>query len=61
MMLHGGYRGDEGKLVIATDRLFYRHQYVYEACKQQGIIFQIESVAPFPITLSNPGGFVVYN
>ena len=61
MMLHGKYGGEEGKLVIATDRLFYRHQYVYEACKQQGIIFQVESIAPLQITASNPGGFVVYN
>ena len=61
MMLHGEYGGDEWKLVIEPDRLFYQHQYVYEACKQQGIIFQIETVAPVRVQLSNPGGFVVYN
>ena len=61
MMLHREYGGEEGKLVIATDRLFYRHQYVYEACKQQGIIFQVESIAPLQVTASNQGGFVVYN
>ena len=61
MMLHGEYGGEEGKLVIAPDHLFYQHQYVYEACKQQGIIFQIESIAPIQITTSNLGGFVLYN
>ena len=61
MMLHGEYGGEEGKLVIAPDRLFYRHQYVYEACKQQGIIFQVESLVPIRVTASNPGGFVAYD
>ena len=60
-MLHGEYGGEEGKLVIAPDHLFYQHQYVYEACKQQGIIFQIETVAPVRVQSSNQGGFVVYN
>ena len=61
MMLHGEYGGEEGKLVIAPDRLFYQHHYVYEACKQQGITFQIETFAPVRVQASNPGGFVVYN
>ena len=61
MMLHGEYGGEEGRLVIEPDRLFYQHQYVYEACKQQGIIFQIETIAPVRVQSSNLGGFVVYN
>ena len=61
MMLHGEYGGEKGKLVIAPDRLFYQHQYVYEACKQQGIIFQIETFAPVHVQSSNLDGFVVYN
>ena len=61
MMLHGEYGGEEGKLVIEPDRVIYHHQYVYEACKQQGIIFQIETFAPFRILASDPGGFIVYN
>ena len=61
MMLHGEYGGEVGKLVIVLDRLFYQHQYVYEACKQQGIIFQIETVAPLRILPSDPGGFIVFN
>ena len=61
MMLHGEYGGEEGKLVIETDRVFYHQQYIYEACKQQGIVFQVESTAPIQTTASNPGGFVVYN
>ena len=61
MMLHGEYGGEEGKLVIEPDRLFYQHQYVYEAYKQQGIIFQIETVAPVRVQSSNLGRFVVYN
>ena len=61
MMLHGEYGGEEGKLVIAPDRLFYQHQYVYEACKQQGIIFQIGLFAPLRILASDPGGFIVFN
>ena len=60
MMLHGEYGGDEGKLVIETDRVIYKHQYVYEACKQQGISFQIESVAPFHTLETDPSGFTVY-
>ena len=59
MMLHGEY-GGEGKVAIATDRVVYKYQYVYEACKQQGIIFQIETVAPFHTLETNPSGFTVY-
>ena len=60
MMLHGEYGGEEGKVAIATDRVVYKYQYVYEACKQQGIIFQIETVAPFHTLETNPSGFTVY-
>ena len=60
MMLHGEYGGEEGKLAIATDRVYYKHQYVYEACKQQGIIFQIETFAPFHTLETDPSGFIVY-
>ena len=36
----------EGKLAFAMQRLVYRHDYIYDVCKQQGIIFQLESLAP---------------
>ena len=46
VMLHGEYGGKEGKLVFAMQRLVYGHDYLYDACKQQGIIFQLESLTP---------------
>ena len=47
MMLHGEYGGEEGKLAFAMQRLVYnRHDYIYDVCKQQGIIFQLESLTP---------------
>ena len=45
-MLHGEYGGEEGKLVLANQRVMYGHDYIYDACKQQGIIFQLESLTP---------------
>ena len=61
MMLHGEYGGDEGALALENDRLFYQRQYVYEACKQQGITFQIETLAPFRTLEAEPSGLIVYN
>ena len=46
MMLHGGYGGEEGKLVSTDEYLVYGHDYVFGACKQQGLTFQVESLAP---------------
>ena len=60
-MLHGEYGGDEGKLAFADDRVFYQHQYIYEACKEQGITFQVETFAPFRTLEVEPSGFIVYN
>ena len=60
MMLHGEYGGEEGALALANDNLYYNHQYVYEACKQQGIIFQVETLAPTPTMQAEPSGFIVY-
>ena len=61
MMLHGEYGGDEGKLAFADDRVFYQHHYIYEACKQQGITFQVETFAPFRTLEAEPSGLIVYN
>ena len=47
MMLHGEYGGEEGKLVSTDENLLYAHNYVHGACKQQGLIFDFESLAPF--------------
>ena len=61
MMLYGEYGGVEGALALGNDRLFYNRQYVYEACKQQGIIFQVETLAPFRTLEAEPSGLIVYN
>ena len=47
MMLHGEYGGEEGKPVSARQLLVYGHHYVFDACKQQGLTFQLESIVPF--------------
>ena len=60
MMLHGEYGGDEGALVIEPDRVFFQRQYVYEACKQQGIIFQLETLNPFRTLETEPSALSVY-
>ena len=46
MMLHGEYGGEEGKLVSTNEYLVYGHDYILDACKQQGLTFQVESLAP---------------
>ena len=61
MMLHGEYGGEEGELVVPPSRVFYKQLYVYEACKQQRITFQIETIAPFHRLENDPSGFIVYN
>ena len=61
MMLHGEYGGDEGALALENDRVFFQRQYIYEACKQQGIIFQVQTLAPFRTLEAEPSGFIVYN
>ena len=45
-MLHGEYGGEEGRLGVAGEGLFYGHDYLYDACALQGIIIQLESLAP---------------
>ena len=50
MMLHGEYGGEEGKLVSKDEELVYGHDYIYDACKQQGLTFQYESLAPLRST-----------
>ena len=49
-MLHGEYGGEEGKPVSKYDIGSYGHEYVFDACKQQGLTFQYESLAPFRST-----------
>ena len=39
----------QGALALANDCLFYRHQYVDEAYKQQGITLQVGSLAPYTL------------
>ena len=46
LTLHGEYDGEEGRLAFADEVLFYGHEYVYDVCEQQGIIFQLESITP---------------
>ena len=38
--------GEEGKLVSSDENLAYGYDYVYDACKQQGLTFHLESLAP---------------
>lgn len=47
--------------ISLNDHLFYEHQ--YEACKQQGIIFQIETLTPFCTLMSDPSGslFIIFD
>ena len=46
MMLHGEYGGEEGKLASRSETILYGYDYVFEACKQQGLIIHYESLAP---------------
>ena len=46
MLLHVEYGGEEGKLVSTDENLVYGHDYIFDACKQQGHTFQLESLAP---------------
>ena len=46
MMLHGEYGGEEGKLAFTNEILVYGDHYVFEVCKQQGLFFRLESLAP---------------
>ena len=46
MLLHGEYGGEEGKLVSTDEDLEYGYDYVFDACKQQGLTFHLESLAP---------------
>ena len=50
LMLHGEYGGEKGKLVSTDERLVYGHDYIFDACKQQGLTFQYESLAPLRST-----------
>ena len=50
MMLHGEYGGEEGKLASTNEDIFYGHEYVFDACKQQGLTFHFESLAPIRTT-----------
>ena len=50
MMLYGEYGGEEGKLVSTDEYLVYGHDYIFDACKQQGLTFQVESLAPIRST-----------
>ena len=43
-MLHGEYGGEEGKLVPEMKNLLYGYDYVFDACKQKGLSFHLESL-----------------
>ena len=43
-MICGEYGEKEGKLAFANQRLVYEDNYLYDACKQQEIIFKLESL-----------------
>ena len=47
LMLWGEYGEKEGKLAFAKQCLVYEDDYLYDACKQQEIIFKLESLTPF--------------
>ena len=59
VMLHGEYGGEEGRLAFADDIVFYGHEYLYDVCEQQGIIFQLESLTPIRSEPSD--GWLVIN
>ena len=46
VMLHGEYGGEGGKLGFPYEGVYYGHNYLYDACQLQGIVFQVESLAP---------------
>ena len=46
VMLHGEFGGEEGRLAFVDELVFYGHEYLYDVCEQQGIIFQLESLTP---------------
>ena len=46
MMLYGEYGGEEGKPVSRNENVLYGYDYVFDACKQQGLVFHLESLAP---------------
>ena len=45
-MLRGKYGGEEGKMVSTSETILYEYDYVFDACKQQGLTFHYESLAP---------------
>ena len=58
-MLHGEYGGEEGRLAFANDAVFCGHEYFYDVCEQQGIVFQLES--PKPIRNAPSDGWFIVN
>ena len=46
VMLYGEYGGEEGRLAFANEGLLYGYDYVFDACEQQGIVFQVSTIAP---------------
>ena len=47
VMICGEYGEKEGKLAFVNQCLVYEDNYFYDACKQQEIIFKLESLTPF--------------
>ena len=57
VMLHGEYGGEEGRLGFTNEGVFYGHDYFFDICAQQGIIFQIET--PTPVRLASSDDWFV--
>ena len=56
--LYGEYGGEEGKMAVAGNGIFYRHDYFHDACALPGIIIQLESITPIRTVLVD--GFFCY-
>ena len=44
--LFGEYGGAEGRLAFSGESILYGRDYLFDACAQQGIVFQTESLTP---------------
>ena len=47
--LFGDYGGAEGRVATTGESVLYGRDYIYDACAQQGILLQTESLAPIRI------------
>ena len=47
--LGGEFGGSEGAYGFAGENVLYGHDYIYDACAQQGILLQTESMSPIRV------------